>query len=87
MDLSEIEPTVKFESLELLVQELLLQRTEGLEGLQLAAFIDGWSSLLDLVRRTDLIVPEARPDVADALALLVERVRAAQAAVLDDGTG
>jgi hypothetical protein len=73
--------------LEHLVHELLLVRTEELTGSQLAAFVDGWSSLLDLVRRTDLILPNATDEVVEAIADVVERIRAAQSKVLDDGTG
>ena len=74
-------------ALDTLVQELLLERTEGLSGAQLAAFVDGWSSLLDLIRRTQLTLPGADPSVHEAVAEIVTNIRAAQARVLDDGTG
>jgi hypothetical protein len=74
-------------AIDTLVRELLLDRTAGLGAAELAAFIDGWSSLLDLVRRTHLTLPGADADVAAAIAELVEHIRAAQARVLDDGTG
>lgn len=70
--------------LDVLVRELLLVRTDDLSGPQLAAFVDGWSSLLGLLGRTDLVLPEAPAEVADAVARVVERVRAAQARVLGD---
>ena len=85
--LSDSESEVSVDPLELLVRELLLERTESLEGPQLAAFVDGWSSLLDLVRRTDLLLPGAAPELVDAVAEIVEGIRAAQTKVLDDGTG
>jgi len=77
----------KDHALELLVHELLLVRTEPLEAAQIAAFMDGWSSLLDLIRRTDLLFPNASEDQVEWIAMIVERIRSAQAAVLDDGTG
>ena len=36
-----------------MVQQLLLGRTEGLPAPQLAAFLSGWTSLLDLLKRPD----------------------------------
>jgi hypothetical protein len=72
--------------LDLLVRELLLERTDGLSGPQLAAFVDGWSSLLDLVRRTDLVLPGAPPELESAIDDLVGRIRAAQARVLEDSS-
>jgi hypothetical protein len=73
---------VRDDSLDLLVRELLLARTEGLDGPRLAAFVDGWSSLLDLVRRTDLLLPQASQEVAQAVSELVLRIRDAQDRVL-----
>ena len=75
------------EALETLVGELLLQRTEHLGSAELVAYIDAWGALLDLLRRTQLILPHAEPQIHEALAEVVERIRAATAAALDDGTG
>jgi hypothetical protein len=75
------------EALETLVGELLLERSEKLDGARLAAYLDGWSALLDLLRRTQLILPRAEPELHDALAEVVERIRAAMAGALDDGSG
>ena len=74
-------------ALEILVRELLLERTRDMDPPQLAAYIDGWSSLLDLVRRTRLTLPRADDDIHAAVAEMVERIRAAQSAALEDGTG
>ena len=74
-------------ALETLVHALLIERTEGLGAAQLAAYIDGWSSLLDLVRRSQLLLPHATPEDHARIAELVERIRAATATALDDGTG
>ena len=68
----------------MLVQELLLGRTEGLSGPALAAFIDGWSSLLSLVRRTDLCLPDSPPEIHEAIAELVAHIEKAQAEVVGD---
>jgi hypothetical protein len=72
-------------NLRLLVKELLLARTDGLEPRELAAFIDGWTSLLELVGRTDLALPGASPEVRERIAELVDAIREAQARVLDEG--
>jgi hypothetical protein len=67
-----------------LVRELLLERTAGLDGPRLAAFIDGWGSLLRLLERTELLLPGAEPALHEALTLAVVRLRAAQERALDD---
>ncbi len=64
--------------------ELLSERTDAMHSAQLAAYIDGWSSLLDLLRHSRLILPQA-PDADHArLAELVERIRTVTAPALDD---
>ncbi|MBK6919657.1 MAG: hypothetical protein IPH07_19845 [Deltaproteobacteria bacterium] len=70
--------------LALLVRELLLSRSEGLAPAQLAAFIQGWTSALELLARTDLTVPEVEPVVHAAVATLVGRVEAASREVLSE---
>jgi hypothetical protein len=68
----------------LLVRELLLARTEGLEPPQLAAFVSGWTSALELLARTDLTLPDAEVAVRDAVARIVELIEHAQRDVLGD---
>lgn len=88
------------ESLERLVQQLLLDRTDGLPPHALAAFIDGWGSLLKVLDRADLVFPDdstglgreldasldgrATQIARDALGEAVRRIRAAQDLVLGD---
>jgi Arc/MetJ family transcription regulator len=67
-----------------LVRQLLLGRLEGLGASEVAAFVLGWSSALDLVERSELSLPEARAEVHEAVRELVERLRVAQEAVLED---
>ncbi|HWB76595.1 MAG TPA: hypothetical protein VG755_16630 [Nannocystaceae bacterium] len=67
----------------LLVRELLLARTEGLEPRQLAAFISGWTSALELMARTDLTLPAAEAGVRDAVREVVQRIEHAQRNVLE----
>ena len=67
-----------------IVRELLLERTDGLEAPSLAAFIDGWGSLLRLLDRTTLLLPGAPDELVDAFEQAVARIRTAQARVLDD---
>lgn len=77
-------PEPNLAPLSLLVRELLLGRVEGLTAPQLAAFVLGWGSMLELLRRTDLTLPDASQEVHDAIAEIVAEVERAQADVLDD---
>ena len=70
--------------LEILVRELLLIRTEALDASRLAAYLDGWQSLLELLQRTDLVLPGEPPETREAIAAIVERIRASTAAALAD---
>lgn len=70
------------EPLALLVRQLLLSRSDGLAPAQLAAFVQGWTSALELMARTDLTVPEAEPAVHGAIATLIGRVEVASREVL-----
>ena len=70
--------------LHLVVQQLLLGRTENLSAPQLAAFMSGWTSLLDLLRRPELCLPDASSEVQEALTELVKAIERAQTTVLDD---
>ncbi len=67
-----------------IVRELLHERTAGLDAPRLAAFIDGWGSLLRLLERPELLIPGAPPELRDALGAAVARLREAQDRVLDD---
>ncbi len=73
--------------LHILVQQLLFGRTEGLSAPQLAAFVDGWSSLLDLLERPEVCLPEASDEVREGLSALAQRIREAQEEILDDSHG
>ena len=70
--------------LHLVVQQLLLGRTEGLAPQQLAAFISGWTSLLDLLKRPELCLPGAPGEVHAALVALAGAIERAQDTVLGD---
>lgn len=72
------------DQLERLVKQRLMERTDGLSPAALSAFVDGWVSLLEVLRRHDLTLPEASPEVRDAVTAIVERIAAAQAQVLDE---
>jgi hypothetical protein len=71
-------------SLQLLVQQLLLGRTEDMSGPQLAAFVDGWTSLLELLRRSAVCVPDGSDEVRDALRRLVDEIERAQRRALGE---
>jgi hypothetical protein len=68
--------------LERLVAEHLMARTEGLSAPALAAFVSGWTSVLELLRRTDLTLAGEDPRVVSAVGRVIERVEQAQRAVL-----
>ena len=70
--------------LHILVQQLLLGRTEDLSAPQLAAFIAGWSSLLDLLERTEVCFPDGPEELRMGLFALTQRIRRAQGEILDD---
>ena len=70
--------------LHLVVQQLLLGRTEGLAPQQLAAFISGWTSLLDLLKRPELCLPGEAGEVHAALVALAGAIERAQDTVLGD---
>lgn len=71
----------------MLVQQLLLGRTEGLSAPQLAAFLSGWTSVLELLRRPELCLPDAPAEVQEALRALAEQIERAQAEILGDDDG
>jgi hypothetical protein len=74
-------PTVP---LEILVQQLLLGRLEGLSAPQVAAFLRGWTSALELLRRTDLTLPDASHEVRAAVAAMLARIERVQAHAVND---
>lgn len=67
-----------------IVRELLLERTSSLDAARTAAFIDGWGSLLRLLDHPELLMPSAPPELIEAFTAAVQRIRDAQARVLDD---
>ncbi len=67
-----------------MVHELLIGRLDHLDAPGVAAFVSGWSSALELVRRTDLTLPGASKELEEAIAELVSAIEAAQRAVLAD---
>lgn len=70
--------------LPILVRQFLLGRTEGLAAPQVAAFISGWTSALELLRRTDLLLPGASQEMRAAMALLLDELDRAQDVALAD---
>ncbi len=68
----------------MLVQQLLLGRTEGMSPARLAAFIDGWTSLLELLKRPEVYMPAASEAERRAVRALVERVELAQRRALGE---
>jgi hypothetical protein len=67
-----------------LVEQILVARVDGLQGPQVAAFVSGWSSALEVIRRTDLLLPSASPEVRRAIADMVAAIEHAQSIVLAD---
>lgn len=70
--------------LHIVVQQLLLGRTEGLSAPQLAAFIAGWTSLLELVERPDICLPDAPEELHEGILALTRAIRRAQEEILGD---
>lgn len=67
-----------------IVRELLLERTDGLDAPRVAAFIDGWGSLMRLLGHTHLLLPGAPEPLRLAFEAAIRRIREAQERVLDD---
>ena len=67
-----------------IVRELLLERTVDLDAPRMAAFVDGWGSLLRLLDRTELLLPGAPQVLTEGFVAAVRRVREAQTRVLED---
>lgn len=70
--------------LDTLVHDMLLERTQDLDGPRLAAFIDGWGSVLRLLEHREKLLPNAPEAVHEAIETMLRRIRAAQDRVLDD---
>ena len=62
-----------------------MARTEGLSAPALAAFVSGWTSVVELLKRADLVLPGEEPATVAALGRVIERVEAAQWLVLTRG--
>ena len=78
------DPPDSFDPLDDIMRELLLERTADLDAPRLAAFVDGWGSLMRLLGRTSLLLPGAPDSLVEGLEALVRRIRESQARVLDD---
>ena len=82
--MSQANPQARDLALHILVRETLLERSSQLNDRQLIAFLDGWTSALDLLRRTDLVLPGAPPALKQAISTIVEEIRRIQYEVLDE---
>lgn len=80
----ETDPLNLPDPLDEIVRELLLERTNELDGPRLAAFIDGWGSLLRLLDHTALVLPGAPAELREAFEAAIRRVRESQERVLED---
>lgn len=67
-----------------LIREHLLERSDGMPPASLAAFIAGWSSALELLRRSDAIRPWVTPELHRWVGTLLDAIEAASAAELAD---
>lgn len=72
------------EALERLIMERLIERTDRLSNEALLAFIDGWRSLLEVLSRSDLWLPEVSSEDREVVDRLVARIQGAQTRVLDE---
>lgn len=67
-----------------LVRQHLLERSEGLPPASLAAFIAGWGSALELLRRSHAELPWVSPQDHRSIGELLDAVEQAARAELDD---
>lgn len=72
-------------ALERLVVQRLIERSDALSPEALIGFTQGWRSLLDLLERADLWLPEGASREREVIGELVGRIRAAQTKILDEG--
>ena len=73
-------------SFERLVVQRLMERTSRLADRDLLAFTEGWSSLLELLERSDLWATGEDAGYRVFSQLFVARIRAAQRTILDDAS-
>lgn len=66
-----------------LVEQYLLGRTDGLSAPQVAAFISGWSSALEVVRRVDLTHPGSPEETKRVVEAIVDAIEEARRRVLE----
>lgn len=71
-------------ALEILTRALLLERSERCGDRELIAFLDGWSAALELMQKSDLLLPGAPAEIREAISACVERVRQAQYDALEE---
>jgi hypothetical protein len=67
-----------------LIEQLLIGKLDGLSGPQTAAFLAGWTSAIDLLRRVDVTMPDASDEIRRAVGELVRMLEAAQVEVVSD---
>jgi hypothetical protein len=67
-----------------LVREHLLERSDGLPPASLAAFIAGWGSVIQLLRRSHAELPWVSPQEHRWIGELLDAVEEASQAELDD---
>lgn len=67
-----------------LVSQYLEGRLDGLPAAGVASFVLGWTSALELVRRTDVTLPDAPDNVRQGIAQLCAAIEQATKAVLAD---
>jgi hypothetical protein len=67
-----------------LVREHLLERSEGLPPASLAAFVAGWGSALQLLRRGHAELPWVSPQEQRWIGELLDAIEEASQAELDD---
>jgi hypothetical protein len=67
-----------------LVSQYLEGRVDGLPATGVASFVLGWTSALELVRRTDVTLPDAPDNVREGIAQLCAAIEQATQAVLAD---
>lgn len=77
-------PKPPMPALRRLVREHLLERSEGMSPAALAAFISGWGSALDLLRRSHATLPWVSAQQHRWIGDLIDAVEEASRAELDD---
>lgn len=72
------------EALAALLKELLLERSDHYSRSELVAYLDGWSAALELLEKSQLVMPGAPTQAQEFLSATVEKVRRAQYEALRD---